>query len=421
MRLQDFFHCARPHASLGAPLGVLMVTLAALAASVSGSMAQEGAGGVACQKTMNFDRWIAGVRQEAAANGISQRAISAGLDGVTPDPSVVRRDHGQGVFQQDFLKFSDRMVSGGRIQQGAKQLQRYADLFRKVERQYGVPGPVITAFWGLETDFGSNLGKFPTVRSVVTLAYDCRRAAFFRGQVFDALRIIERGDLRPADMVGDWAGELGPLMMTPSDYYKNAVDFDGDGRRDLVHSVPDAIASGANLLKSFGWRAGEPWLEEVHVPATMRWEEADLDIQHPRSQWAQWGVRGARGNLPADNMPASLLLPMGRLGPAFLAYSNFRAFLGWNSAFVYSTTAAYFAARLNGAPAVSRGGKVPILSPQQVSELQHLLTQSGYDVGKIDGKIGTATRKAVKQAQLKTGLPADSYPTPDLIARMRGR
>jgi lytic murein transglycosylase len=393
-----------------------------LGVAVLGSFAFTGVANaaVACQKTQSFDRWLADVKKEAAAQGISASAIATGLNGITPDPAVVRRDHGQGVFQQDFLTFSNRMVAPYRLQTGAAKLKRDAALFRDVEHRFGVPGPVITAFWGLETDFGTNLGKYPTVRSILTLAYDCRRAEFFRPQLFDALRIIQRGDLRPQDMIGDWAGELGPLMMTASDYYKNAVDYDGNGRRDLVHSVPDAIASGANLLKSFGWRAGEPWLQEVKVPATMPWQEADLAIQHPRSQWAAWGVRAAHGAaLPADNFPASLLLPMGRLGPAFLAYPNFKAFLGWNSAFVYSTTAAYFATRLAGAPPVSHGnGKPPIMTAQQIADLQRMLTRDGYNVGKIDGKIGTATRGAVKQAQFKVGLPADSWPTPDLLARL---
>ncbi|MEA2934059.1 MAG: hypothetical protein QOD74_705, partial [Variibacter sp.] len=181
-------------------------------------------------------------------------------------------------------------------------------------------------------------------------------------------------------------------------------------------------ASSANLLaKGGGWRRGEPWLQEVRVPAQLAWEEADLAIKHPRSQWARWGVTLADGRaLPADAMPASLILPMGRGGPAFLAYQNFHAFLEWNQSLVYSTTAAYFATRLTGAPQVQKGpSPAPMLSPQQVLELQKLLARDGHEVGKLDGKVGTATRAAVKKAQLKYALPADSYPTAELIARMR--
>jgi hypothetical protein len=224
-------------------------------------------------------------------------------------------------------------------------------------------------------------------------------------------------------MIGDWAGEFGGMQFTASDYLKNAVDFDGDGRRDLIKSVPDTVASAANFLVGLGWKRGEPWLQEVHVPQNLPWQEADLAITHPRSQWVAWGVRGAHGALPADNLPASMILPMGRHGPAFLAYPNFQAFLGWNSAYVYSTTVAYFATRLDGAPAFDHSGAATIvpLSTQQVMELQRLLIKAGYDgVGEIDGKVGAGTRAAVKKAQIKAGLPADSYPTVELIERLRG-
>ena len=161
-------------------------------------------------------------------------------------------------------------------------------------------------------------------------------------------------------MIGDWAGEFGGMQFTASDYLKNAVDFDGDGRRDLIRSIPDTLASAANFLVSLGWQRGQPWLQEVRVPQTLKWEEADLNIQHPVSQWAAWGVKPVYGKLPDDALPASLLLPMGRHGPAFLAYPNFKAFLGWNSAFVYSTTVAYFATRLNGAPVVDHSAATTV-------------------------------------------------------------
>lgn len=222
-------------------------------------------------------------------------------------------------------------------------------------------------------------------------------------------------------MVGDWAGEAGHMMMTPTDYDRSGVDFDGDGRRDVINSVPDALASGASLLVHFGWKRGEPWLQEVRVPADLPWDQADLAIRHPRAQWARWGVAAAHGSLPADGQPASLLLPMGRNGPAFLAYPNFQAFLGWNKAFVYATTAAYYATRLSGAPPVSPGnGPVTPLTTEQVRELQGLLVRRGFSREQPDGRIGNATRSAVKQAQMRYGLPADSYPTADLIERLRG-
>src|SRR5262249_13881670 len=161
-------------------------------------------------------------------------------------------------------------------------------------------------------------GKYSVLRALATLSFDCRRPDFFRPQLIDGLRIIDRGDLKVSEMIGDWAGELGPMQFTPSDYFKYAVDFDGDGRRDLVKSVPDTLASAANFLMNLGWKRGEPWLQEVRVPANMPWDQADLSIQHPRSQWVKWGVSAVNGQLLPDNLPASLVLPMGRFGPAFL-------------------------------------------------------------------------------------------------------
>jgi lytic murein transglycosylase len=360
------------------------------------------------------------VRQEAAAQGVSATGLAA-LNGLVFDPAIVRRDHGQGVFQQSFLQFSDRMAAAYRIQQGGVMIKRHADLFARIEKQYGVPAPVITAFWALESDFGTNNGKYPILRAVATLAYDCRRPDFFRTQLIDALRIVQRGDLRASEMIGDWAGELGPLQFTPSDYYKYAVDFDGDGRRDLIHSVPDLLASGANFLSNLGWKRGEPWLQEVRAPATVPWEQADLSLKHPRAQWARWGVTFADGRpLPADEMPASLLLPMGRLGPAFLAYNNFQAYLGWNASLVYSITAAYLATRIAGAPPLHRGSpNIPVLSGAQIMEMQQLLVRQGFSKAPPDGKFGLTTRAGVRAAQMKLGMPADSYPTAELIERLR--
>ncbi len=375
-----------------------------------------------CHNTGSYQRWLEAFKRDAAAQGISPRVIAEASPSMTFDPAIVRRDHGQSVFNQTFLQFSDRMVGGARIPNGLKKIKQHAALFARIEKQYGVPAPVLVAFWGLESDFGANFGNYKILGALATLAYDCRRPDFFRQQLFDALRIIERGDQRVDEMIGDWAGEFGGLQFTASDYLKNAVDFDGDGRRDLIHSVPDTLASGANFLVSLGWQRGQPWLQEVRVPPNLPWDQADLTITHPRSQWVAWGVRAAHGTLPADNLPASMILPMGRHGPAFLAYPNFQAFLGWNSAYVYSTTVAYFATRLAGAPTVNHeGGKrVQPLSTPQVMELQRLLIKHGYDIGEVDGKVGSGTRAAVKKAQMKAGLPADSYPTAELIEALSG-
>jgi lytic murein transglycosylase len=369
----------------------------------------------------DFGAWLEGAKREAAAEGVSARTIVAASPLLRYDHGVVRRDRAQGVFAQSFLEFAGRMVNDYRLQHGALNLRKHASTFERIERQSGVPGPVIAGFWGLETDYGANIGDFPTLTALTSLAYDCRRPELFRPQLIAALKIVERGDLRADQMRGAWAGELGQTQFLPLDYLENGVDFDGDGRVDLLRSVPDVLASTANVLARMGWRRGEPWLQEVRVPADLPWAEADLAIRHSRAEWAQWGVRVADGGaLPADAMSAALVLPMGRQGPAFLAFPNFYVYLEWNQSLVYATTAAYFATRLAGAPRVGSGSGAPVLSVDQLKRLQQLLAGQGYDVGGIDGIVGEKTRAAVKAVQQRLGLPADSWPTPQLLARLGG-
>jgi lytic murein transglycosylase len=249
--------------------------------------------GATCNAPGGFDAFIAEFKKDAAAKGVSQKGLSA-LNGVTLDPSVLAADKRQGVFKQTFEEFSGRMISRDRMTKGLRHMQALAPVLKKIEAEFGVPGAVVVAIWGLETDFGVNLGKKEVIRSVATLAFDCRRTEMFQAQLTDALRIVERGDLRPAEMLGDWAGDFGQTQFLPSSYYKYAVDFDGDGRRDLVHSVPDVLASAANYLKGYGWQRGQ------------RWNEGD---------------------------------------------PNFEAIRGWNKAMVYAKTIAAFAERLEGSAA----------------------------------------------------------------------
>ena len=366
----------------------------------------------------SFDRWMSQVRSEALNMGISRNVVSSALRGLTPDPRVLSRDRKQGVFTLTFLKFARRLISKNRMNRGRSLMKKHRATFKRVRQDYGVPSSVLTAFWGLETDFGGFMGDFKTMRSLVTLAHDCRRPELFRPQVFAAMRLLERGDLQLSEMVGAWAGELGQTQFLPSDYLEIAVDYDRSGRVDLLRSVPDVLGSTGNLIKSHGWRAGEPWLQEVRVPRSMPWDQADIAITHSRAQWAKWGVTRADGRrLKGDQLKASLLLPMGHKGPAFLAYHNFtKVYLEWNKSLIYATTAAYFATRLAGAPPVQRGnGTVTPLSQAQMKDLQRILARRGYDVGKIDGILGAGTRAAVKAMQKKYGFPADSYPTPAFL------
>ncbi len=224
----------------------------------------------------DFGAWLQGVKQEAAAQGISQRTIQSALAGVTYDPTIIARDHAQGVFRQSFEQFSGRMVPP-RLARAKLLLLQYASIISRIEQQFGVPGPVIVAIWGLETDFGANSGKFPTIRSLASLAYDCRRPDKFRGELIAALQIVDRGDMAPADMRGAWAGEIGQTQFLPSSYLKYAVDYDGNGRRDLIRSVPDVLASTANYLKGYGWQRGQPWGEgTANFQVLLQWNASQV-------------------------------------------------------------------------------------------------------------------------------------------------
>jgi lytic murein transglycosylase len=379
--------------------------------------------GASCHNGANFDRFLAELKQQALADGVSQRAISEAAPYLVYDQGIVNRDRGQRVFGQVFSQFSGRMAAPYRMQQGQARIRTYAAAFARAEKEYGVPPAVIAAFWGLESDFGANMGTLPTLRSLVSLAYDCRRSERFVGETIAALKIIDRGDLTPEEMIGSWAGELGQTQFLPTHYFNYAVNY--GGHRNLLSSPEDVIGSTANYIANgLKWRRGEPWLQEVRVtaPANFPWDQADLTIRLPRSKWAQLGVKYPDGRpLADDDMPASLLLPMGRNGPGFLAYANFAAYTEWNNSLIYSTTAGYLATRIAGAPPMQRPvAPVAQLPFRELRELQQLLVRAGYDVGKVDGVMGQQSRSAVKAMQIKYGLPADSWPTAELLARMRG-
>jgi lytic murein transglycosylase len=374
-----------------------------------------------CVNSGSFEDWLAGFRREAVAAGIKPATIGTVLDGLTADMSVIRTDRGQSFFQQTFLDFQAKLATKNRVESGKKKIAARRAVFDAAEREYGVPAEVITGFWALESDFGAGMGKKPVLRALATLAYDCRRGEMFREQFMYALKIIDRGDLTPDEMIGSWAGELGQTQFLPSHYYHHAIDYDRDGRRDLIRSDADIIASSASFIRSLDWKRGEPVIEEVRVPAAMPWEKSGLDQKHPRSDWAKFGVRRADGSaIEADGKPASLLLPMGRLGPAFLAYPNFDVYIRWNQSLNYAITAAYLATRIAGAPAMGKGAGTPVgLDGPQLKELQTILAKRGFKVGEPDGKLGAGTRVATREVQLKAGLPADGYPTPEVLEAAR--
>ena len=231
---------------------------------------------VECQR-IKFDDWLETFKQQAAAEKISQGTITAALNGVAIDPSVISRDRSQTVFQQSFEQFSGRMISPDRVRKGANMLKRYGSVLERIEGRFGVPAPVLVAIWGLETDFGVNQGRFSTIRSLATLAYDCRRPETFRTELLEALHIIDRGDLAASEMRGAWAGEIGQTQLLPSSYLKFAVDIDGNGHRDLIHSTPNALASAANYLKAYGWQRGQAWTPgSVNFDVLQKWNASEV-------------------------------------------------------------------------------------------------------------------------------------------------
>jgi lytic murein transglycosylase len=376
-----------------------------------------------CHGGASFDKVLADLKQRAASEGVSQRTLASAAPYLVYDQGIVNRDRGQRVFGQIFTQFAGRMAAAYRMQQGQQRIKEYAAAFARAEKEYGVPPAVIAAFWGLESDFGANMGNLPTLPSLVSLAYDCRRSEMFQNETIAALKILERGDLSATEMVGSWAGELGQTQFLPTHYFNYAVDYDGDGHRNLLRSAPDVIGSTANYIATgLKWRRGEPWLQEVRVPANLPWEQTDLSTKHPRSKWAAWGVTYPDGKpLPNDDLPASVLLPMGRTGPAFMAYPNFAAYTEWNNSLIYATTAGYLAPRIAGAAPMRQPAQpVAQLQFNEMKELQQLLARAGFNVGKIDGVLGQQSRIAVKAMQQKYGMPADSWPTAELLARMRG-
>ena len=374
---------------------------------------------------MSFDRFLADLKQQAVAAGVSQRAIAEASPYLVYDQGIVNRDRGQRVFGQVFTEFAGRMAAPYRMQQGQAQIKTYAAAFARAEKEYGVPPAVIAAFWGLESDFGANMGNLPTLRSLVSLAYDCRRSERFTNETIAALKIIDRGDLTPDEMIGSWAGELGQTQFLPTHYFNYAVDYDGDGHRNLLRSPEDVIGSTANYIANgLKWRRGEPWLQEVRVPP----QSFPVGSGRPDDTIAALEMGGAwrrpirtASRCRTTTLPASLLLPMGRTGPAFLAYANFAAYTEWNNSLIYSTTAGYLATRIAGAAPMRRPGRAGgATAVQRIARAATIIGARGIQCRQGRRRDGPAKPYAVKAMQIKFGLPADSWPTAELLARMRG-
>ena len=361
----------------------------------------------------DFGAFLETMEAEAIAAGVPADAAAAFFKGAKQDPKVLKADRSQGVFRKTFLDFSQSLISKQRLSTARAKSEALNDIFTRAETDYGVSRGILLAFWAFETDFGQVQGDFNTRNALLTLAHDCRRPEIFQPQVLAAAQLYAMDDFA-LDMTGAWAGEIGMVQMLPKDILERGQDGDGDGLILLKTSQADAILSGAKMLQYHGWRAGEPWLAEVTLPDSFDWALTGLDTEKPVEDWQALGVIPRNGPL-APGLSASILLPQGRKGPAFLVYPNYRVLFEWNKSFVYVTTAAYFATRIEGADPYAAGNPDPALPADQMTALQEKLAALGHDVGKIDGILGAGTRVAVQKEQARLGLPADGWPTRALL------
>ncbi|MCF8025416.1 MAG: lytic murein transglycosylase [Desulfobacteraceae bacterium] len=298
-----------------------------------------------------FADWLAALRDEARGKGISDATLSAALRDIAPVKRVIELDRHQPEFTQTFQTYLSRRVTEERVKRGQRLLAKHRDLLEDIHDKYGVPPRYLIAFWGLETNFGDYMGGFRVIDALATLAYDQRRAGFFRAQLLDALQIIEEGHIAPDEMMGSWAGAMGHVQFIPSTFTGYAVDYTGNGRKDIWNSLPDAFASAANFLSGMGWQPREIWGRRVRLPEDFDKSLASMDIKKTLNEWSDFGVRRADGSgLPQADMQGSIVLPQGPEGPAFLVYDNFRAIMRWNRSVKYAISVGHLADRIIGLP-----------------------------------------------------------------------
>jgi lytic murein transglycosylase len=369
-----------------------------------------------------LEAWLAGFRLRAEAEGISPPVLEAGLSGLTFAPDIVEKDRNQSEFTKTIWVYLDSAVSPERIANGQAALAAHREVLERIEARWGVDKEIVTAIWGLESAYGTFRGSVPTLGALATLAYDARRAAFFEGQLIAALQILQSGDTSPAAMVGSWAGAMGHTQFMPTSYLAHAVDFDGDGRRDIWGDDPtDALASTAAYLAQAGWVAGQPWGLEVRLPEGFDYELAGERVKKPAADWAAMGVVPVAGGALPDRGVASVLLPAGAAGAAFVIFQNFHVIERYNTADAYVIAVGHLADRIaGGGPIVAAWPREDrALTYAERIELQKRLIAAGFDTGAVDGKIGPNTIAAVRGFQRQAGLLPDGYANPALLERLR--
>lgn len=418
----------------------------------------------------DFNVWLNGLKQEALSVGVTEKTASKIINHIEILPNIIQLDRAQPEFVSPFLDYYQRRVNALKINQGRKLLVQHADLLDRVELQYGVPKALLVAFWGMESNYGSYQGNIDTLSALATLAYEGRRASFFRNQIIDAMHMVDAGNANTEQFVGSWAGAFGNMQFMPTTFLNYAVDGDGDKKIDIINSYADAFASAANYLSQVGWQKDQPAMLEVQLPADFEWHTAQYTLRKPVSEWRKLGVtpmqasnlsagggltqaksenrkiktkktepnihqinfktkktsvslinnqpdRSKKSRLPNVSGQAAIILPQGWRGPAFMVFDNFDAVMDWNRSINYALSVVQLAKRLNGEPHILGGqfAELGALSFQQMKALQVELNNHGYDAGEPDGFPGVRTQEAVRAFQLTQRLPADGYASPNIF------
>ncbi len=369
-----------------------------------------------------FDRWLAGFRDRALAQGIRAEVLDAAFGGIRPDADVVALDRNQSEFTRQIWDYLDSAASDARVANGRAALRDNATVLAGIEAHYGVEAEVVTAIWGLESAYGTFRGSTPIIEALATLAHDGRRGAFFEEQLIAALTIAQAGDASPRAMTGSWAGAMGHTQFMPTSYLAHAQDFDGDGRRDIWGDDPtDALASAAAYLAHFGWTTGQPWGVEVRLPEGFDYSQTGERIKKAPADWAAMGVRDMDGTPVPDHGPASILLPAGARGAAFMIFDNFHVIERYNTADAYVIGVGHLADRIGGAGPLRSGWprEDRNLRFAEKQEMQERLTRAGFDTDGVDGIIGPNTIAAIRAFQTSQGLTPDGYASFDVLERLR--
>ena len=368
----------------------------------------------------SFEEFLDQVRKTATEQGVSKSTIDKAFFELTPRPSAIASDKAQAEFNQNFWHYVNKRVSKVRLNNGKDTLKKNASLLSKTSEKYGVPAYVIVAFLGLESNYGNYMGSESLIRSLATLAYDKRRSKFFTRELIAVLKLMDKKTI-PFDATGSWAGAMGAVQFMPTNVIAYGVDANNDGKVDLWNEKADIYASAANFLNKLGWKKGEKWGREALIPKNFDYQLTGLNNEKTVNEWAALGVRrGNNSNLPKSNFKASLIVPMGHRGPAFLVYRNFDTIMGWNRSILYALSVAYLSDRLNGNAKLSaKTIDEPLLSKEDIMQIQNTLNLLGYDTGTPDGMAGSKTRKATRQFQSDIGLTADGYVGYELFQQLQ--